>query len=151
MWTQYNFFFLLGYSQDNHLPPGQVCFRPDAYNITAVSVVTNNQLSVTLYWNATVRSPSDLPVCNGSRRWRVGYLEYNSAQELESADRGLGDIRWETQPVTAINTNYTFDQLINTSYYVFYVGHRSDKLNNSSPQPYSSMPQLFGQQSEFIY
>ena len=80
-------------------------------------------------------------------------MEYNSAEELERSDRsliGLEGVTWENQPVTARNTNYTFDQLKNTSYYIFYVGHRPRKLKNTSAKRYSSSAKFFGRQSKFL-
>ena len=136
------------------------CYRPDVFNISANSKKSNDHLVVHLYWNATTRVESDKSYCNGSRRWRVGYLRYDTAEAVLSHDRdlvGYKGITWIDQPrVVAWNTDYTFgrdegNELGNNSYYVFYVGHREDKLKDAISLKYGSIPYFFGQQSELLH
>ena len=70
---------------------------------------------------------------------------------------GYKGITWVDQPrVVARNTDYTFErdkrnELSNNSYYVFYVGHREDKLKDVISLKYGSKPYFFGQQSELLH
>ena len=108
---------------------GPSCFvsRPRNISLSHTRVRGTSKFNVNLYWNATVKDTRQ-PYCNGTRRWRVGFIKYNSIEDRPTDFTKVAPSQWTN--VHRRNTEFTFtEQFKNTSYYIFFVGHRPDKLD----------------------
>ena len=133
--------------------PTVECFLPKALNIKASHTpLKNGTTTVSVTWRESTRPENNKnKYCDGGRRWRVGYMEFKSVDSTPENFETVKspEFKWFKTPKRS--TNYTIPdyKFSNTSYYIFMVGHRPERLSTKIyPQNYSSHVYYFGKQSK---
>ena len=95
---------------------------------------------MTLTWDVTVREDDNLEPCKGGRNWKVRFSEYNGNNAIPedfSPEKGDSTFYSPWENVHGKDTNHTLNFTFATDlYYLFEVGHRADKLNQSDADEY---------------
>ena len=136
------------------------CVLPEAENIWAIPLFGEDEASgkVTLIWDVTVKEDDYLDPCEGGRDWRVRVSYYDGSSTIPedfSPKEGAPYSSWEN--VRGEDTNHTLNFTFTRDlYYLFEVGHRKDRLNQSAAyhaQVFDSHVFYFGQQGQsfFLY
>ena len=123
----FDFHILLG--PQDCIQPSE-CYLPRAKNITAISqVFQNGSVAVRLTWQHSIKKNRTLKYCRGSKRWKVGVVKY----PVIPGDHEVSGKPVEWLIVPRRDTHFNFSVLLNSNtYYMFYVAHRMDRLEEET-------------------
>ena len=126
----FDFHILLG--PQDCIQPSE-CYLPRAKNITAISqVFQNGSVAVRLTWQHSIKKNRTLKYCRGSKRWKVGVVKYPNISVIPGDHEVSGKpVEWLIVPRR--DTHFNFSVLLNSNtYYMFYVAHRMDRLEEET-------------------
>ena len=120
-----------------------MCVLPQAENIRAFPSFAEDEAggTVTLTWDVTVREDDNLEPCKGGKNWKVRVSQCDDSNHIpddfyESPRDGLFCSPWEN--VNGEDTSHTLNfAFTNNLYYLFEVGHREDRLNQSNAEDHA--------------
>ena len=122
----------------NHPPRLNLCYMPQARNLTVVlhEHTNDSTLTATLYWNYT-QKPDGERFCGGSRQWKVNVRTYRHVYDTPDDFALVSNPNPWRDTVNRRDTHFEFIGISKSLYYLFQVHNEAALLDQPSNYPHS--------------